>query len=81
MWAAPALGNIGVELTLLVLAALGLALILRLREAPAHDVAGAAGAPSERPAVPTVLTAAGLAPRELSPKELARRADDSKYGD
>ena len=71
IWAGPTLGAIWTEVGLGVIALAALGLIVRLREAPPP--------PEPAPASVPALTAADLAPRELSPEELARRADESRY--
>jgi len=71
VWAMPTLGIAAVEGGVALLTAGALWLIWRLREAPL-------GAPAPLPAAPAP-TAAELAPRVLSPEELARRAEESRY--
>jgi uncharacterized membrane protein YhfC len=71
VWAMPTLGIAAVEGGVALLAAGALWLIWRLREAPSAP-------PSPSPAI-IVPTAADLAPAALSPEELARRAEESRY--
>ena len=71
VWAMPTLGVAAVEGGVALLAAGALWLIWRLREAPRVPPA-----PSPDIIVPT---AADLTPRALSPEELARRAEESRY--
>ncbi len=70
VWAGPKVSTFGLEAGVAVCAAASLLLILRLRE-PA--------AASTSPTSTTAPTADDLAPRELSPAELARRAEESRY--
>ena len=71
VWATPTLGVFALEAGVILLAAAALWLIWRLR-----DVAIVA---EPRAPAAAALTAADLAPRTLSPEELARRADQSQY--
>lgn len=74
VWAIRTWGIAATEAGVALLAALALGLIWRLRETPA---AGGEDAPAPRQG--DVATAADLAPASLSPEELARRADASRY--
>lgn len=71
VWAGQTVGTWAMEGGVAALALLCLWLIWRLREAPAP------AEPEPEPA--PIPTAAGLAPRVLSPEELARRAEASRY--
>jgi uncharacterized membrane protein YhfC len=71
VWAMRTLGTTWTEVGVGVIALAALGLIIWLRQAPPP--------PEPPPAPAPVPTAADLAPRELSPEELARRAEESKY--
>ena len=71
VWAVRTLGTTWTEVGVGVAALAALWLIVRLREAPPP--------PEPAPAPAPAPTAAGLTPRALSPEELARRADESRY--
>jgi uncharacterized membrane protein YhfC len=71
VWAVRTLGTTWTEVGVGVIALAALLLIVRLREAPPP--------PEPAPAPVPVPAAAGLTPRALSPEELARRADESRY--
>lgn len=65
------LGTLWTEVGVALMACAALWLIWRLRDA--------GPTPAETPPVDSAPTAADLAPRELSPEELARRAETSRY--
>ena len=71
VWALQTLGTLWTEVGLAPLAAFAVWLIWRLREAPA------AAEPETAPVL--IPNSSDLAPRTLSPEELARRAEASKY--
>jgi len=71
VWAVRTLGTTWTEVGVGVIALAALWLIVWLREAPPP--------PEPAPAPAPAPTAADLTPRALSPEELARRAEESKY--
>jgi len=71
VWAVRTLGTTWTEVGVAVAAIAALLLIVRQREAPPP--------PEPAPAPAPAPTAAGLTPRAISPEELARRAEESKY--
>jgi hypothetical protein len=74
VWAGRTWGALAVEAGLLVFAGLSLALIVALREEPPAPMTE-----DDDRAPAAIPSAASFTPRELSPEELARLADESQY--
>lgn len=78
IWA-QSLGVAAIEAGVGLAAIFGLWLVWRLREQPAVNNSVLESEPGSGPVPPAAATAADLTERQLSPEELARRAERSRY--
>jgi len=79
VWGAGTVGTLGVEAGVAIAAALAFGLILWLRPKSGEEPQGPGVAPATPPMLAPAPTATDLAPHPLTPEELARRAEASKY--